>query len=388
MFASTLHRILIPRLRGSEGVLKTKKARSGFAGPVPPHASPLKSRTSTLTQIRWRIACRNTQRTSSSILIPRCRAQRFPRAPSLRVRPLCLPMQFSFDRLTKTVRVVPAADGGIFSEHNDLRNRLSNIVGSSFYGVTAELQAEARALKRLAAESGWLLIADRAQEGALAFDVPRVALQRCDKRDLGVYTNDRSRFVRELDQQLRRCNYTPSSEALNRLITDLNVLLNDGLLSLVATSANSPTVDERRTRGLLGTLVGAAWYRRNRASSLIVSIDSPEARRWLELRETNDRADLFGVEYESDDGFVIDLIEVKTYQHPEDAYRLTGREISGDAIDQLLNHGRRHLRSLHARRCTEAHCFAATSRNSPSASFPRVLLRGTQRRGFELPLRT
>ena len=253
------------------------------------------------------------------------RAQRFPRAPSLRVHPLCLPMQFSFDRLTKTVRVVPAADGGIFSEHNDLRNRLSNIVGSSFYGVTAELQAEARALKRLAAESGWLLIADRAQEGALAFDVPRVALQRCDKRDLGVYTNDRSRFVRELDQQLRRCNYTPSSEALNRLITDLNVLLNDGLLSLVATSANSPTVDERRTRGLLGTLVGAAWYRRNRASSLIVSIDSPEARRWLELRETNDRADLFGVEYESDDGFVIDLIEVKTYQHPEDAYRLTGR---------------------------------------------------------------
>src|SRR5712675_220552 len=265
------------------------------------------------------------------------RAQRFPRAPSLRVHPLCLPMQFSFDRLTKSVRVVPAADGGIFSEHNDLRNRLSNIVGSSFYGVTAELQAEAQSLKRLAGESTWLVVADRAQEGALAFDVPRVALQRCNKRDVAVYTNDRGRFVRELDRQLRRCNYTPSVEALGRLISDPNILLNDGLLSLVATSAGSPTVDERRTRGLLGTLVGAAWYRRTRPASLIVSIDSPEARRWLELRDTNDRADLFGVEYEADGGFVVDLIEVKTYEHPEDAYRLASGEISGDAVDQLLN---------------------------------------------------
>ena len=52
------------------------------------------------------------------------------------------------------------------------------------YTVTAELQAEAQSLKRLAAESAWLLIADRAQEGALAFDVPRVALQRCNTASL------------------------------------------------------------------------------------------------------------------------------------------------------------------------------------------------------------
>src|SRR5690606_32593662 len=123
------------------------------------------------------------------------KAHRFPRAPSLMVHPLCLPMQFSFDRITKTVRVVPAADGGIFSEHNDLRNRLSNIVTGSFYGVTAELQTEARILQQLAAGCIWLVIADRAQEGALAFDVPRVALHRCGKRDLTVYARGLSRFV-------------------------------------------------------------------------------------------------------------------------------------------------------------------------------------------------
>lgn len=266
------------------------------------------------------------------------KAYRFPRTPSLTVHPLCLPMQFSFDRITKAVRVVPAADGGIFSVHNDLRNRLGNNVTGSFYGVTAELQTESSSLQQLAAGCTWLVIADRAQEGALAFDVPRVALHRCGKRDLAVYARalSLSRFVTEIDGQLRRCNYTPTKVAVERLITDLNLLLGDGLLSLVASANAGAAVDERRTRGLLGTLVASQWFQREHPRSLVVSVDSPEARRWLELRESGTRADLFGIVDESDGGFTVDLIEVKTYEQPEDAFRLSDTDISGPAIDQLL----------------------------------------------------
>lgn len=268
------------------------------------------------------------------------RTQRFARAPSLGVQPLCLPMQFSYDRITKSVRVVPAADGGIFSDHNDLRNRLSHHLTGAFFGVTAELQAQQRELARLATGGTWLVVADRAQEGALSFGVPRVSLQRCGKRDLAVYATGLDKFVAEFDAQLRRCNYTPSPIAVARLIDDLGALLSDGLLALIGSSPAGMALDQRRTQGLLGTLVTSAWFRRRHKRCLVVSIDSQDARRWLELAEDASRADLFGVVDEPDGGVTIDLIEVKTYQHPEQAFRIAGEEISGDAINQILNTAR------------------------------------------------
>src|SRR6185503_17608462 len=95
----------------------------------------------------------------------------------------------------------------------------------AFFGVTAELRAEQRNLAQLAEGCTWLVIADRAQEGALTFGVPRVSLQRCGKRDLAVYATAIQKFVAEFDRQLRRCNYTPSRQAVERLIIDLGTLL-------------------------------------------------------------------------------------------------------------------------------------------------------------------
>ena len=264
------------------------------------------------------------------------KTHRFARTPSLSVHPLCLPMQFSYDRITKTVRVVPASDGGVFSDHNDLRNRLSHQLTGSFFGVTAELKSEQKDLSKLAEGCSWLVIADRAQEGVLTFGVPRVSLKRSAKRDVAVYAKDVQKFVAEFDRQLRRCNYTPTPKSVEQLIGDLGSLLSDGLLALV--SQGAPTaLDEKRTQGLVGTLVTSAWYRQKHQRSLVVSIDSPDARRWLELRDDGSRADLFGIVDEDDGSCTLDIIEVKTYSQPEDAYRVSGGEISGDAVDQLLN---------------------------------------------------
>lgn len=268
------------------------------------------------------------------------KALRVPRSPSLVVHPLCLPMQFTFDRITHVVRVVPASDGGIFSDHNDLRSRLSRHLTGVFFGVASEAKAEQRELAGLAARATWFAVLDRAQEGTLAFGVPRVALVRCGKRDLAIYARDLQKFLDEFDRQLRLCNYTPSQEALRRLVHDLDALLGDGLLSLVSPRPAGATLDERRTKGLLGVLVAAAWYRDQYAQSLLVSIDSPEARRWLELRDDGSRADLLGIVDEPDGSITVDLAEVKTYEHPEDAYRVDHGELRGAAIDQLLNTAR------------------------------------------------
>jgi DNA segregation ATPase FtsK/SpoIIIE-like protein len=263
---------------------------------------------------------------------------RLSRMPSLAVHPICLPMQFKFDKITKSVRVVPAADGGLFGDHNDLRNRVSNVITGSFYGVAAELRTEAQQLQKLTQGCVWLVVADRAQEGALSIGVPRISLKRAGKRDITVYARDKAKFVAEFDRQLRKANYTPSKAAVERLIDDLGGLLTDGLLALV--SKGGTVLDESRTQGLVGTLVSAAWYRRNHEKNLLVSIDSPEARRWLELREDATRADLFGICDEADGSCVLDIIEVKTYAEPDDAYHVVNGEVSGKAVDQLVNTAR------------------------------------------------
>lgn len=263
---------------------------------------------------------------------------RFARSPSLVVHPICLPMQFSYDKITRSVKVIPASDGGVFADHNDLRNRLSNLLTGSFFGVTAELKAEEQQLQKLTKGCAWLVVADRAQEGALSIGVPRISLKRTGKRDVAVYAQDKNKFVVEFDKQLRRCNYTPTRPAVERLIDDLGGLLADGLLAVVS-QGGATTLDERRTQGLVGTLVTSAWYRRQHAQSLLVSIDSVEAKRWLELREDGSRADLFGV-VDDGDGCTLDILEVKTYAEPEDAYRVAAGEISGDAVDQLINTAR------------------------------------------------
>lgn len=72
----------------------------------------------------------------------------------------------------------------------------------------------------------------------------------------------------------------------------------------------------------------------------MVSVDSRDARRWLELSDDASRADLFGIVDEPDGSITVDLVEVKTYQDPEHAYRISGGEISGDAVSQILNTAR------------------------------------------------
>lgn len=43
--------------------------------------------------------------------------------------------------------------------------------------------------------------------------------------------------------------------------------------------------DHNKTIGVLGTLIAAKWYRIHHPQQLLISLDSPEARRWMNLEE-------------------------------------------------------------------------------------------------------
>jgi DNA segregation ATPase FtsK/SpoIIIE-like protein len=98
--------------------------------------------------------------------------------------------------------------------------------------------------------------------------------------------------------------------------------------------------DQNRTIGALGTLIAAKWYRSENPHSLLISLDSVEARRWMNLVDDAKRADLLGLTVEHGKP-VIDILEVKSGEDATAVYSLhADGTITGKPVEQLLNTGK------------------------------------------------
>lgn len=102
---------------------------------------------------------------------------------------------------------------------------------------------------------------------------------------------------------------------------------------------NNMHFDQNKTVGALGTLIVAKWYRANRPRHLLISLDSAETRRWMNLDDDAQRADLLGLSLEGNTP-VIDLIESKASLDESKVYTIDREgKISGRPVEQLLNTG-------------------------------------------------
>lgn len=97
--------------------------------------------------------------------------------------------------------------------------------------------------------------------------------------------------------------------------------------------------DQKRTTGALGTLIAARWYKGCHPQSLLISLDSREARKWMSLDEDAQRADLLGLSI-NDGEPTIDLIEVKSGEDARTVYALRENELTGRPVEQLINTAR------------------------------------------------
>jgi DNA segregation ATPase FtsK/SpoIIIE-like protein len=99
--------------------------------------------------------------------------------------------------------------------------------------------------------------------------------------------------------------------------------------------------DQNKSIGALGTLIVAKWYRVYHPQHLLISLDSAETRRWMNLDDDARRADLLGLSVENGEP-VIDILECKSgVEDATHVYTLDNAgEISGKPIEQLINTGK------------------------------------------------
>jgi hypothetical protein len=100
--------------------------------------------------------------------------------------------------------------------------------------------------------------------------------------------------------------------------------------------------DQNKTIGVLGTLIVAKWYRAHHPRHLLVSLDSAETRRWMNLEEDSKRADLLGLSVAEDGTPVIDILESKSgVEDATGVYNFDDAgKLAGKPVEQLVNTGK------------------------------------------------
>src|SRR5258708_40333573 len=98
--------------------------------------------------------------------------------------------------------------------------------------------------------------------------------------------------------------------------------------------------DQKKTIGALGTLIAAKWYKLQNPQHLLISLDTPDARRWMNFDDDGKRADMLGLTVINSKP-VIDILEIKAGEDASSVYSLSSEGVlSGKPVEQLLNTAR------------------------------------------------
>ena len=248
------------------------------------------------------------------------------------IQPLALPRRIHYSQFYKTVELEPAP-GGPFDSYDKVVGRLSKGGQASYLSVHQDQKLRS-ALTALAERATWTAVADRQVDRDLAIGALRVLTASEGDRDVAAFARSTASFRRALRGVATEYNTFITADELDDLLRQLSELLDAGLLSLrpdLTGKANRNAI-----KGLLGTLIAARWYRQSASGNrLLVSLDSPDARRWLRLAPDPLRADLVGLEW-TGDHCTVTVMEVKAVDAPGAEYKIEEGVVTGSAIDQML----------------------------------------------------
>jgi len=241
-----------------------------------------------------------------------------------RLHPISLPRRLQADPLMGTVSLQPRsiqpAKDGPHHPFGFYQTLVSQLDGKAH----AEYSLHESAPRSL---EHWHEFLPYAQFLLVAGDVPRHMADDGPLRltqDIELYgdtvfTQYTSRIRDGIDTLLRRLNYQPSAEGLNKLLANLQALGGDGLFATISDKGTQGFL-YTALRGQLGLAVALDWYREQTATErhVALSLDSHPARQWLQRRDDEKRTDLLGLRQMADGTLAIDIIEVKAYEATDD----------------------------------------------------------------------
>ncbi|MER7419040.1 DUF87 domain-containing protein [Micromonospora peucetia] len=249
------------------------------------------------------------------------------------IQPLAMPHRLRFRAFSKTVDLEPAP-GGPFAAYFQVAGLISKTQPASRLAVRQD-PAVRELLAAAATTAPWFVLADRHVDRDLQLGHLQVFSAHHGARDVVAFADDTDPFRRALRDVIRQYNTAVTDAELDGLLVELTDLLDVGALALG--SGLGGRLDPNYTKGLLGTLIVARWYKATcppGRERLLISLDDKTARRWLHLREDSRRADLLGVEL-AENTCLVTLFEVKAMQDTSAEFRIVDWVATGPATEQL-----------------------------------------------------
>jgi hypothetical protein len=264
-----------------------------------------------------------------------------PHARQLLVSPLVITYQYEYSETFKRGTIAPSseAEEGLFADFHFLVNRAAHLPPGQQIRLQHEGEMDLESVNTLllSGATRWLVIADRVLTPYRLENAVPLSEQRMGHREVAVWTKSSPRAVARFFDLLRQFNLHPDQVVISDLLRRFSHIAAGGLFSVPPAGSGAR---ESKEKGLLGTVLAAAWYTQRYPGALIASLDSSLAQQWLKSRpHSGERADLVGLRI-SDGELVIEPIEVKTRADGTEAHVVrdgaTGRRrLEGRAVDQL-----------------------------------------------------
>jgi hypothetical protein len=256
-------------------------------------------------------------------------------APPL-LSPLIVPRAYKYDAFDDRLDVVIAGEGAPFMTYHTVFCETIDMPRSDFVGRRSGASRWSLELGELAKQSVWTVVVDQALEPTLRLgESLRLDWRSDGGRDFATFTMHPETVEELVAEAVRQAGLVPNQPTVTRAFKQICRLSGEALL-LLARKAHGSLVDGRLAKGTLGVLAAARWYENTYPDALMISLDDPLSRRWVlgHTDSDNRHGDLLGVRL-SNQGVVVECVEVKTYADATGGLTYHGASVEGEAATQV-----------------------------------------------------
>ncbi len=266
--------------------------------------------------------------------------QEFERDTDTTIHPLYVPKEFEYDSFEDEISISPSKEGVLFSEYQNLVNQLYSQRQTIHNAEIHELNVDRGTVEHLLEASVWVCLSTPTMNTNPFWNENLISQERRGDRDYAIYSADIDHFRRTLRRIINEYRIAPNDADLEDIAERIASIQQSGLLRLI-TQETLGDQRSRNTKGILGSIIAVQWLQEKLESpKLIFSIDDPVTREWLNFESNGRRADFLTVQFDDDSGLILDIVEVKALDEPDNAFTVSDEEdaqvVEGPAVDQLF----------------------------------------------------
>lgn len=250
--------------------------------------------------------------------------------------PLVVPRAYRYDRFEDRLDLVVAGDAKPFASYHQMFCDSVGVPQDNFVGRRSGAFQSVKQIEAISRGCVWTVVVDQAIEPTLRIEgSPRIDWRTDGGRDLVTFTAHPETVENLIGDALRVAGLVPDEDSRKRMLNQLLSLSGEAVLALARAKPGTSLAEPRIAKGTVGVLASVRWYMEHHPEALVISLDDPMSRVWvLGVTEDDRHGDLLAIR-PTNDGVLVEALEVKAHDDEAATVRDRGSVIDGKAVVQV-----------------------------------------------------